>query len=50
MRASTSILVILWVAGVVVAKGFWSTFFAVIIPFWGHYLIIEHIVTKYNLL
>jgi hypothetical protein len=31
-----------WVTGIVVAKGFWSTLFAVIIPIWSWYLAIEH--------
>jgi hypothetical protein len=44
------ILTILWVLGIVVAHGFWQTFFAVIIPLYSWYLIIEHIVVKYNLL
>ena len=36
-----------WLAGVVIAKGFWSTLFAVIIPFWSYYLVAERIVEKY---
>lgn len=31
-----------WLAGFVVAKGFWSTVFC-IIPFWAWYLVIEKI-------
>ncbi len=30
-----------WIAGIVIAKGFWSTLFAVCIPFWAWYLVIE---------
>jgi hypothetical protein len=33
---------IFWIAGIVLAKGFWSTFFAVIIPFYSWYIVIEH--------
>lgn len=28
----------LWMAGVVLAHGFWSTLFAVLLPPWGWYL------------
>jgi hypothetical protein len=35
------------IAGIVLAKGFWSTLFAVIIPLWSYYLVVEHIVLKY---
>lgn len=38
-----------WVAGVVIAKGFWSTLFAVCIPFWSWYLVIERVITTFNL-
>lgn len=31
-----------WIAGFVIAKGFWSTLFA-IIPFWAGYLLIERL-------
>ena len=34
---------ILWVSGAVIASGFWSTLFAVILPFWAWYLIIERL-------
>lgn len=39
-----------WVFGIVIAKGFWSTFFAVIIPLWSWYLAIEHLATKFGVL
>jgi hypothetical protein len=32
-----------WVAGIVLAKGFWSTIFSIFIPFWAWYLVIEKI-------
>jgi len=35
----------LWVSGWVFASGFWSTFFAVIFPPWGWYLVAERILT-----
>lgn len=35
-----------WMAGVVLAKGFWSTFFAVITGgLYSYYLIIERVIT-----
>lgn len=33
---------LIYIAGIVLAKGFWSTFFAVFIPPWGWYLLVEH--------
>lgn len=30
-----------WVAGVVLANGFWSTIAAIFIPFWSWYLVVE---------
>jgi hypothetical protein len=43
------ILLLLWVAGVVIAKGFWSVFFAVVFPLWAYYLVIEQFINKYFL-
>lgn len=37
----------MWVFGIVLAKGFWSTFFAVIFPLWAWYLAIEFLAHKY---
>ena len=34
--------ILLWIAGVVVAKAGWSTFFAVVFPPWAMYILIEH--------
>lgn len=33
----------IWIAGVVVAKGFWSTFFALWCLPWGWYLLVEQL-------
>jgi hypothetical protein len=41
---------ILWVAGIVIAKGFWSTFFAFIFPFWAYYLVIERVLIHFGIL
>jgi sorbitol-specific phosphotransferase system component IIBC len=41
------VLIVAWLAGIVLAKGFWSTFVAVIIPLWGYYLVVEKIVERY---
>ena len=30
-----------WIAGIVIAKGFWSTFFTIIMPLWAYYLVVE---------
>jgi len=42
--------VISWIVGIVLAKGFWSTFFAVLFPLYSWYLVVEHFLLKYNLL
>ena len=44
------VMVILWIFGIIIANGFWSTFFAVIVPLWSWYLGIEFLVTKYHIL
>lgn len=44
------ILTILWIVGVILAEGFWWKVLAFIIPFYGWYVSIEHIILKYNLL
>jgi hypothetical protein len=38
---------VIWIMGIVIAKGFWSTFFAVIFPLWSWYLVAERIVEKF---
>ena len=36
-------LLLAWLAGVVLAKGFWSTAFAVFFPPWSLYLVAERV-------
>lgn len=43
------ILMFTWMAGVVIAQGFWSTFFAIFFVPWSYYLVVEHLLTKYLL-
>jgi hypothetical protein len=43
------ILGALWLAGIAIAKGFWYKFFAIIIPMYAHYLVIEQLMLKYFL-
>lgn len=38
---------IVWICGIVLAKGFWSTLFAIIIPFWSYYLVMEKILQTF---
>lgn len=40
----------MWIAGIVIAKGFWSTFFAVFIPFWSWYLTIEKLLMHFGVI
>lgn len=39
--------VLTWVMGVVIAQGFWSTLFAVLVPFWSYYLVCERLIQIY---
>lgn len=32
-----------WLAGAVLAKGFWSTALALVFPLWGYYLCVERL-------
>lgn len=38
-----------WLAGAVLAHGFWSTAFALFFPPWGWYLIAERLMTHYGI-
>ena len=38
-----------WISGLVIAKGFWSTLFA-IIPFYGWYLVIETLLIHFKII
>lgn len=43
----------IWIAGIIIAKGFWSTLAAVLIfpfiPVWSLYLVIDLLLTKFIL-
>jgi len=45
-----SILILTWAAGMVLAKGFWSTFAAVVIAPWAWYLCVEHFMKYFGVL
>lgn len=36
-----------WITGIVIAKGFWSTFFAIFVPLWSFYLVVERLVERF---
>jgi len=44
------LILISWVVGVVIAKGYWSIFFAVCFPPYAIYLTVEHYLTMFNLI
>lgn len=51
MKSVMEVLVgLLWVLGVVVASGFWSTLAAILFPPWGLYLAVEKVATMAGLL
>lgn len=39
-----------WIAGVVLAKGFWMTLFAICIPFYSWYLVVELLMHKVGMI
>jgi hypothetical protein len=41
---------IFWVAGIVLAQGFWSTFFAIFVPLWAWYISVQHLMVHFGLL
>ena len=48
MHSIVSLIVFLgWLAGIALAKGFWSTLIAIIFPLWAYYLLVEHLVNKF---
>lgn len=47
MKGIGSVIMIpAWVVGIVLANGFWSTLFAVVIPLWAWYLTAEWLLSK----
>lgn len=44
------LLSVIWIAGWVLANGFWSTLVAVICPPWGWYLVVEAILIRTGVL
>ena len=43
-------LIAIWVCGIVIAKGFWSTAIAFCLPFWAWYLVAERVLIAYGVL
>ena len=39
-----------WLAGIVIAQGFWSTLFTIFVPFYAWYLVIEVLLKKWALI
>jgi hypothetical protein len=49
-QVAALIMFVVWIAGVVLAQGFWSTLASVFIPFWAWYLVVERIMQANGLL
>jgi len=49
-NAGSAILTLVWVMGIVLAKGFWPTFWAIVIPPWAWYLAVEHFMQYFGVL
>lgn len=47
---TVGVLVLLWVAGLVLAKGFWSTLIAVVCPIWSYYLLAERLMHMWGVI
>jgi hypothetical protein len=48
MRSLVGLMsVMLWLSGIVIAKGFWSTLFAVIMPLYAWYLVAERMIQRF---
>lgn len=48
MKSIVSLIsIVVWIGGIVIANGFWSTFFAVVMPFWAWYLVVERLIIKF---
>lgn len=43
-----ALALLVWAAGIILAKGFWSTFFAVLTP-WGYFLVAEAILQYFKI-
>jgi hypothetical protein len=44
------ICLFIWLSGIIIAKGFISTFFAVLVPFWAYYLVVEKLLILSNII
>jgi hypothetical protein len=51
MRALVGLIfTFFWIMGIVLAKGFWSTLFAVVFPLWALYLDVEMLLLHYHII
>jgi hypothetical protein len=51
MRALVGLfLTFSWIVGIVIAKGFWSTLFAFVMPLWAWYLDVELLLMHFHIL
>ena len=50
MKWSEFAAVLTWISGVVLAKGGWSTFFAIVFPPWAYYIVIEVVLKAWGVL
>jgi hypothetical protein len=45
---ASTLIMLIWIAGVVLAKGFWSTLIALVFPPWALYLTVEASLLNYT--
>jgi len=44
------VLLILWLAGIVLSKGFWWTLLAIVMPPWSIYILVERAMAMANII
>lgn len=47
-KISSAAFIAVWLAGAVLASGFWSTLFAAFFPPWGWYLVAERLMVHWG--
>jgi len=49
-RVGVLFFLVTWIAGIVLASGFWSTTISVVFPFWSWYLLVERLMKMLGLI
>lgn len=49
-RGTDKIFLLFWIMGIVLASGFWSTFFSIFFPPWALYLSVEQLLIYFAII